>query len=118
MQRFNAYESGALPLADSIRGFYNLHVARMPMPAFMHACDTFPALMLGVARAVACKSHIFCAVYLAITGDSMLLCQHGLEAHGSFCQPFAGYGMNFSAWQNHDTAVWKHDGIDRHQDVL
>ena len=74
------------------------------------------------AQAVACKSHIFCVVYLAITGDSMLLCQHGLEAHGSFCQPLAGYGMNFSAWQNHDTAVWKHDEevvrIDCHQDVL
>ena len=62
MQRFNAYESGVLPLVDSIRSFYNLHVARMPMPAFMHACDTFPVLMLGSAGSCMQVAHFLCCL--------------------------------------------------------
>ena len=74
------------------------------------------------ARAVARRSHTLCAVYIAIAGDSKLLCLHGLEAHGSLSQPFAGYDLGLSAWQDHDMAVWVYDDelvrIDRHQDVL
>ena len=63
-----------------------------------------------------------CAVYIAIAGDSMLLCLHGMEAHGSLSQPFAGYDSGLSAWQGHDMAVWVYDDeivrVDHHQDVV
>ena len=58
MQRFNAYESGVLPMVDSIRSFYNLHVARMAMPAFMHACDTSPVLLLCSAGSCMQIAHV------------------------------------------------------------
>ena len=52
----------------------------------------------------------------------MLLCLHGMEAHGSISQPFAGYDSGLSASQDHDMAVWVYDDeivrVDHHQDVV